>query len=109
MVSEVRAWKQASGVGMARWCPEPGAPGAVRHEGFSSGACALLMRLQRRLKEHRAHSTAKGSYVTASYEVRDGIAVVAMDNPPVNSLGLGNRRFIAESIARAQDDAEVLA
>ncbi|VTU21058.1 Fatty acid oxidation complex subunit alpha [Variovorax sp. PBL-H6] len=52
---------------------------------------------------------AKGTYVTASYEVRDGIAVVAMDNPPVNSLGLGNRRFIAESIARAQDDAEVLA
>ncbi|WP_431153204.1 3-hydroxyacyl-CoA dehydrogenase NAD-binding domain-containing protein [Acidovorax facilis] len=45
--------------------------------------------------------------MTASYEVRDGIAVVTMDNPPVNSLGFGNRRFIAESVRRAQDDAAV--
>ncbi|MDM0075981.1 3-hydroxyacyl-CoA dehydrogenase NAD-binding domain-containing protein [Variovorax sp. J2P1-59] len=47
--------------------------------------------------------------MTASYEVRDGIAVVAMDNPPVNSLGLGNRRFIAESVSRAQDDPAIRA
>jgi len=47
--------------------------------------------------------------VTASYDVRDGIAVVTMDNPPVNSLGLGNRRFIAGSVSRAQDDPAVRA
>ena len=42
--------------------------------------------------------------MTASYDVHDGIAVLIMDNPPVNSLGIGNRRFIAESIRRAEDD-----
>ncbi|SEB04681.1 3-hydroxyacyl-CoA dehydrogenase NAD-binding domain-containing protein [Variovorax sp. YR216] len=47
--------------------------------------------------------------MTASYEVQGGIAVVSMDNPPVNSLGLGNRRFIAESVRRAEDDAAVRA
>ncbi|MDM0110332.1 enoyl-CoA hydratase-related protein, partial [Variovorax sp. J22R24] len=47
--------------------------------------------------------------MSASYEARDGIAVVAMDNPPVNSLGLGNRRFIAESVSRAQGDPAVRA
>lgn len=45
--------------------------------------------------------------VTASYEVHEGIAVLTMDNPPVNSLGLGNRRFIADSVLRAQADAAV--
>jgi 3-hydroxyacyl-CoA dehydrogenase len=47
--------------------------------------------------------------VTASYEVRDGIAVLTMDNPPVNSLGLGNRRFIADAVRRADGDAAVRA
>ncbi len=47
--------------------------------------------------------------MTASYEVRDGIAVLTMDNPPVNSLGLGNRRFIADAVRRAEDDAAVRA
>src|SRR6478609_11634906 len=62
-----------------------------------------------RVREHRFASTPKGTCVTASYEVRDGIAVVTMDNPPVNSLGLGNRRFIAGSVSRAQDDPAVRA
>ncbi|MEB0059833.1 3-hydroxyacyl-CoA dehydrogenase NAD-binding domain-containing protein [Variovorax sp. LG9.2] len=47
--------------------------------------------------------------MTARYDVQDGIAVVTMDTPPVNSLGIGNRRFIAESIVRASDDPAVRA
>ncbi|AMM25939.1 3-hydroxyacyl-CoA dehydrogenase NAD-binding domain-containing protein [Variovorax sp. PAMC 28711] len=47
--------------------------------------------------------------MTARYDVQDGIAVVTMDTPPVNSLGIGNRRFIAASIARASDDPSVKA
>ena len=41
------------------------------------------------------------------YEVRDGVAVITMDTPPVNSLGLANRRFIAGAMQRALADAAV--
>ncbi|MES2990154.1 MAG: enoyl-CoA hydratase-related protein [Pseudomonadota bacterium] len=43
------------------------------------------------------------------YDTRDGIAVVCMDTPPVNSLGLANRRFIADAMERALGDAAVRA
>ena len=47
--------------------------------------------------------------MTASYQVTDGIAVVTMNNPPVNGLGYETRRGIADGLARAQDDAGVVA
>jgi 3-hydroxyacyl-CoA dehydrogenase len=47
--------------------------------------------------------------VTARYDVQDGVAVVTMDTPPVNALGIGNRRFIAASIGQASDAPEVKA
>jgi enoyl-CoA hydratase/carnithine racemase len=47
--------------------------------------------------------------VSGTYETQGGIAVVTMDTPPVNSLGLDNRRFIQSAIARAQADANVKA
>lgn len=47
--------------------------------------------------------------MTASYELQGDIALLTMDNPPVNSLGLANRRFIADSVLRAQADAKVRA
>ncbi|RZI95625.1 MAG: 3-hydroxyacyl-CoA dehydrogenase, partial [Variovorax sp.] len=47
--------------------------------------------------------------MSATYEVKDGIAVVTMDSPPVNSLGIGNRRFIAQSMHEAQGDPAVRA
>ncbi len=44
--------------------------------------------------------------MTARYEVRGAVAVVTLDNPPVNSLGHATRRAIAEAVDRAaQDDA----
>ncbi len=47
--------------------------------------------------------------MSASYEVRDGVAVITMNNPPVNGLGLDNRRGIADGLERAQADAGVRA
>src|SRR5580700_4886742 len=42
-------------------------------------------------------------------EVRGGIAVVRMQNPPVNSLGLELRAGIVAALARAEDDPAVKA
>jgi len=45
--------------------------------------------------------------MSASYEVRDGVAVIALNNPPVNGLSYETRRAIAEGLERAQADANV--
>ena len=47
--------------------------------------------------------------MSASYQVTDGIAVITMNNPPVNGLGYETRRAIADGLARALDDAAVSA
>jgi 3-hydroxyacyl-CoA dehydrogenase len=43
------------------------------------------------------------------YEVRDRIAVIQVDNPPVNGLGHAVREGIATGVERALDDPAVLA
>src|ERR1700730_7530319 len=43
----------------------------------------------------------------AGYQVRDGVAVLTLDNPPVNSLGLELRQALVEYLARANADATV--
>lgn len=40
------------------------------------------------------------------YEVRDGAAVITVDNPPVNALGPGTAEAIEEAVARAAADPE---
>jgi 3-hydroxyacyl-CoA dehydrogenase len=45
----------------------------------------------------------------AAYAVRDGIAVIAMNNPPVNGLGHALRSGIAEGLAKAEADPAVRA
>ncbi|MFN0183433.1 MAG: 3-hydroxyacyl-CoA dehydrogenase NAD-binding domain-containing protein [Aquabacterium sp.] len=47
--------------------------------------------------------------MSATYEVRDGVAVITLNNPPVNGLGLATRVGIAEGIERANADAAVKA
>ncbi|MFO1324314.1 MAG: 3-hydroxyacyl-CoA dehydrogenase NAD-binding domain-containing protein [Burkholderiales bacterium] len=47
--------------------------------------------------------------MTAHYAIADGVAVVTIDNPPVNGLGIATRTAIVESLARAQADAGVTA
>jgi 3-hydroxyacyl-CoA dehydrogenase len=42
-------------------------------------------------------------------EIRDGIAVLTLDNPPVNGLGLATRRGLVEALDAAQQDAVVRA
>ncbi|HEX7690662.1 MAG TPA: 3-hydroxyacyl-CoA dehydrogenase NAD-binding domain-containing protein [Burkholderiaceae bacterium] len=47
--------------------------------------------------------------MSAKYEVHGAVAVITLDNPPVNGLGLETRRAVAEGIERAEDDAAVKA
>jgi 3-hydroxyacyl-CoA dehydrogenase len=47
--------------------------------------------------------------MSASYEVRDGVAVITLNNPPVNGLGFATRRGIADGVERANADAAVKA
>ena len=47
--------------------------------------------------------------MSASYEVRDGVAVIALNNPPVNGLSFETRRAIADGLNKAQSDAAVQA
>ncbi|WP_295639133.1 3-hydroxyacyl-CoA dehydrogenase NAD-binding domain-containing protein [uncultured Methylibium sp.] len=47
--------------------------------------------------------------MSASYEVRGDVAVITLNNPPVNGLGYETRRGLADGLARAEDDAAVKA
>ncbi|GAB4353085.1 MAG: 3-hydroxyacyl-CoA dehydrogenase NAD-binding domain-containing protein [Oricola sp.] len=45
----------------------------------------------------------------ATYEVDDGVAVITIDNPPVNALGFAVRRAIIDAMDRAEADPAVAA
>ena len=45
--------------------------------------------------------------MSASYEMRDGVAVITLDNPPVNGLSFETRRQVAAGIERAEAEASV--
>jgi 3-hydroxyacyl-CoA dehydrogenase len=45
--------------------------------------------------------------MSATYEVRGDVAVITMNNPPVNGLGYETRRGLAEGLDRALGDAAV--
>jgi 3-hydroxyacyl-CoA dehydrogenase len=47
--------------------------------------------------------------MSASYMVHGSVAVITLDNPPVNGLGFDTRRGIADGVARANADAAVKA
>ncbi len=46
---------------------------------------------------------------TTQYEIKGDIAVISLNNPPVNGLGLSLRRGIIAGVERAQEDAAVRA
>src|SRR5687768_11095868 len=47
--------------------------------------------------------------MSAKYEVRGNVAVITLDNPPVNGLGLDTRKGITDGLDKALDDAAVKA
>jgi 3-hydroxyacyl-CoA dehydrogenase len=47
--------------------------------------------------------------MTAQYQVQDSVAIISLDNPPVNGLGHSTRVCIVDGIARALDDSGVKA
>jgi 3-hydroxyacyl-CoA dehydrogenase len=47
--------------------------------------------------------------MSVQYEIHDGVAVLSLDNPPVNGLGLSSRIGLVEVLAKALDDDQVKA
>ncbi|GKS86564.1 enoyl-CoA hydratase/isomerase family protein [Acidovorax sp. SUPP1855] len=47
--------------------------------------------------------------MTAEYQVHGDVAVITLDNPPVNGLGHATRQDVADGLARANADAAVRA
>ncbi len=47
--------------------------------------------------------------MTAEYQVHGDVAVITLNNPPVNGLGLSTRQAIVEGLERAENDAAVKA
>ena len=47
--------------------------------------------------------------MSVNYETRDGVAILTMQTPPVNSLGAATRRSLVELLGRAIDDDAVQA
>lgn len=47
--------------------------------------------------------------MSVKYETRDGVAILTLENPPVNGLGLDTRRGLTESLSQALDDDSVKA
>jgi 3-hydroxyacyl-CoA dehydrogenase len=47
--------------------------------------------------------------MSANYEVRGDVAVITLNNPPVNGLGFDTRKAFAAGVARAVDDPTVRA
>ncbi|HWT34675.1 MAG TPA: 3-hydroxyacyl-CoA dehydrogenase NAD-binding domain-containing protein [Paraburkholderia sp.] len=47
--------------------------------------------------------------MAVDYTTHDGVAVITLNNPPVNGLGLSTRTGIVEGIERAQNDPDIKA
>lgn len=47
--------------------------------------------------------------MTARFEVRDHVALITLDNPPVNGLGMATRQAVAAGVEQAVNDAAVTA
>jgi 3-hydroxyacyl-CoA dehydrogenase len=51
----------------------------------------------------------EGNAMSADYQVHGDVAVITLNNPPVNGMGLATRRAVVAGIAQAQGDAAVKA
>jgi 3-hydroxyacyl-CoA dehydrogenase len=47
--------------------------------------------------------------MTAQYQIHGDVAIISLDNPPVNGLGLATRQGITEGMAKANADAAIKA
>ncbi len=45
--------------------------------------------------------------MTAHYTIHGSVAVITLDNPPVNGLGMATRRAITDGVQQAQDDSAI--
>ena len=63
----------------------------------------------RRSAETAGSPIARSEIITARYRIDDTVAVITLDNPPVNGLGYDTRTGVAGGIDRALGDPEVRA
>jgi len=56
-----------------------------------------------------AHLFLKDSHMTAQYSLHRNVAVITLDNPPVNGLGYSTRRAIVKALERGLANARVKA
>lgn len=47
--------------------------------------------------------------MAVDYSTRDGVAVLTLNNPPVNGLGLSTRQGVMDALDRAAQDPSVTA
>src|ERR1700744_3708401 len=55
------------------------------------------------------HGLHGGKQMAVDYTTHDGVAVITLNNPPVNGLGLSTRAGTAEGLERAQNDPAIKA
>jgi 3-hydroxyacyl-CoA dehydrogenase len=58
-------------------------------------------------KKERSFYLRKNSHMTAHYKVHGSVAVITLDNPPVNGLGMATRRAVTDALQKANADAAV--
>src|SRR3982750_4321789 len=54
-----------------------------------------------------SHLSPGGPRMSPTYELRGPVAVITLDNPPVNGLGYDTRKGITDGLDKALDDAKV--
>ena len=75
----------------------------------NSIACMKFQCDRRTWTSHNTGNTAGVEMAVMGFEVIGAVAVLTLDNPPVNSFGLELRRALVAGVARAEDDANVRA
>src|SRR5574337_1116798 len=107
----MNAWESGSASWLSRFATSCR---ATRRESCSSATCAppIWQRLRRvAMSSTTRHESPVETAMNmpGNYEIRKGIAILTMCNPPVNGLGLSTRRALVESLTRAIDDTQVKA
>lgn len=69
----------------------------------------LIIDLRAAIKNRAARVRQKGSLMTTliNYDIRDNVAVITLNSPPVNGLGLGLRAAILDRYQQASKDSSV--
>src|SRR5688500_7006505 len=88
-------------------------PGRARHDRHGHLSPSRHSPLHRNIillqskTNDRSFIFSKDNSMTAEYKVHGDVAVITMNNPPVNGLGYSTRVGLTDGLAKANDDASV--